>query len=68
MDCNFDKVITIKDDQGDMCAVIIHDIDQHSKKFYHVKEMGMDEILGLLNPNGKIIEMGKSHNKSMSKM
>lgn len=57
MDSKFDKVITIRDDRGDISAVIIHDVEKHTKKFYHTKEMGMEEILTLLNPNGAIKEI-----------
>lgn len=63
MDSKFDKVITIKDDRGDISAVIIHDVESHTKKFYQTKEMGMEEILNLLNPNGNISQVGKPTNK-----
>lgn len=59
MDYQFDKVITVTNEHGDLSAIIVHDVVNHSKKFYRVKEMGMEDIMGLLNPNGAIKEQNK---------
>lgn len=63
MNCKFDKVITITDDLGYMNAIIVHDVEHKTKRFYRVEEMGMDEILDLMDPHAKVTQMGKSKDK-----
>lgn len=56
MQYQFEKVIAVIDDHGDMTGIIVHDSSKHTKKFYKLKELGMEEILSLFEPNAKIKE------------
>lgn len=49
MKINWDKVIMVNDDRGEPVAVIAHDTTRHTKSFFKVEEMGLEDIFGLLD-------------------
>ena len=58
----FDKVIIIKDNDDDhVVGIVFHDVRKHTKTFFQVKEMDMEEVLNLLNEGkGRLVAGRKS--------
>lgn len=46
---NFDKLIVVKDERGDIAALVHHEVEKQRKQFYKIEVMDMEEICELLN-------------------
>jgi hypothetical protein len=49
MSNTLEGVLTIKDAQGELVAVVYNDIKRHSQVFFKVSELGAEEIKQLLD-------------------
>lgn len=49
MIAQFDKVILVQDDTGELKAIIVHDIKNQKKTFFTPVEKTMEELLDLFN-------------------
>lgn len=50
----FDGILTVKDSNGDLIAVIHRDEKSKHQVFYSVKEMGADDIKLLLEKSNEV--------------